>query len=302
MGLFDKYRTQIGAAALAITSFTGFSANVQADENTQSLDASTTASTQIAAELTAFEKFELEQQQQMDSFKLDYEKDLSKFELNHEKSSIPTKNTAPVNEKSSHINKLHRNVDILNKIGASQLNKEIVTKDGVRTTTVSHNGKSDVFIDNNGNVQVEEPLNHDVSYENSPETEAEMHRKRALFQEMNEKITDNNITAHTVNKDLREILAATECGVDISDDNILSSFTPEERSNIHAHMIQLDSAHTLDVSVLVEMSTAQCDKGISSEIMEEIQTNLEVKQGEDFAKSYNLDVDEVNIDYGEIER
>lgn len=115
--------------------------------------------------------------------------------------------------------------------------------------------------------------------------------------DMNDKVEEHNVTAHSINKDVREYMAAKQCGMDVSEGNLFNTMSQEEVVAIYGHMKNLEPEHTLDVNVLKQFGQAMCDGQATPEQIEKIQTQLEVKQGERFAEAHNLDVQDVNIDY-----
>ncbi|MFT7433356.1 MAG: hypothetical protein ACI9TY_000986 [Alphaproteobacteria bacterium] len=285
MSFMDKYRNKIAGAMMAYGGLVGVAGNAMAQEAREiGGDSPTVATAQVDQKMSVFDQYKLEQQQQMDN-----------FQQSQQDASENAMNAEPQNEHDARFAELQNGVQQVDELGASSMNIRTVTKDGLTESTVTHNGTGEVSIDENGEIKVEMSAEEIAA-------EAERHEKREQWLDMNEKISENGVTAHSINKDIREVLTANECGAEISDSNLIHNLSNEEISNLHNHMKNLDPAHTLNADVLYKLAQAECSNDkVTGEIADNIQINLEVGQGKDFAQQYGLDEAEVNASY-DIER
>tara|TARA_R110000868_G_scaffold411733_1_gene708260 strand:- start:92106 stop:92972 length:867 start_codon:yes stop_codon:yes gene_type:complete len=285
MGIFDKHKNAIAGAVMAIGGLAGFSGNAKANENTQSLETPTVATTQADS---------------FSSYKADHMSEFEQFKMERAQSEkAPSVSVNSNFEEGDAFNELDNDIEAMHKAGASNMHVQQTTLDGVTETTIAHNGEGDIELDTSVEQQYDyngQPIDVEMSAEDLA-AEAERHRIQGQFHDMNDKIQEHGVSAHSINTDLREALAAQQCGIELSDGNLFTTLSSEEVVNLHTHMQQLNGAHTLDAEVLIKLAGAQCDKGLSPELTEEIQTKLEISQGDRFAEEYGLDKDEVNAEY-----
>ncbi len=272
MSFLNKYKNALAGAVMAVGSVSSFGVQAKAPDNdVNNLDEPTVSVAQQSTKKSFKDRFEAFKQRQNQA--------MQEMEENE-----------PVTDAEKAHARLDEGLDTMSKLGASNM-RITQTVDGDKvTTTVSHNGEGVASLDDQGNVIVEQSIA-------DQEAEAERMRLQSQWHDMNEKVGDHGVTAHTINKDIREIMAASQCSAPLSDENLLHSLNAEEVAQLYHHMQNLDPAHTLDANTLLQIAHTQCDQQLSEDVVVQLQLQAEVSKGEAFAKEHGLDPAQVNSDY-----
>lgn len=104
----------------------------------------------------------------------------------------------------------------------------------------------------------------------------------------------NGLYAHKLNTDMREGMAAQQCGMDLSEDNILNVLTIDELKAAHEYsMKHLDDVHGMSVDDLAKLASIQCQKNFPHEMVEKVQQKIEREAGLKHAVEHGYNYDKV---------
>ena len=102
------------------------------------------------------------------------------------------------------------------------------------------------------------------------------------------------LTAHKLNTDMREAIAAQQCGMDFSEDNVLHVLTIDELKAAHEYSMEhLDDVHGMSVDDLTKLASIQCNKNFPHEMVENVQQKIERKAGVKHSIEHGYDYDKV---------